>query len=197
MILFITLPILNVLISGLLGRYIGVKNVKLLNVFNLFTLLILLIYYYMNILKTNNEYTLNIFEWINIEYLIINYSFTLDLLSITMLIPIILISLIVNIFAWEYMKDDTHNPRFYTYLALFTLFMIILVLGDNYLILFLGWEYIGVASFLLIGFWYNNIDNVKSSLNALFINKIGDIFFVIALIYLIYIYKSTFQGAQS
>lgn len=68
--------------------------------------------------------------------------------------------------------------------------MIVLVLGDNYLILFLGWEYIGVASFLLIGFWYNNIDNVKSSLNALFINKIGDIFFIIALIYLIYIYKS-------
>nr|NP_038216.1 NADH dehydrogenase subunit 5 [Wickerhamomyces canadensis]Q37024.2 RecName: Full=NADH-ubiquinone oxidoreductase chain 5 [Wickerhamomyces canadensis]BAA03779.2 NADH dehydrogenase subunit 5 [Wickerhamomyces canadensis]BAA06571.2 NADH dehydrogenase subunit 5 [Wickerhamomyces canadensis] len=190
MILFITLPLLNVIISGLLSRYIGVNNIKRLNIINLFIILILLIYYYINIIKTDNEYTLKIIEWINIEYLNINYSFNLDLLSITMLIPIILISLIVNIFAWEYMKDDSHNPRFYTYLALFTLFMIILVLGDNYLILFLGWEYIGIASFLLIGFWYNNIDNIKSSLNALFINKIGDIFFIIALIYLIYIYKS-------
>ena len=190
MILFIFLPFLNVIISGLLGRYIGVTNTKRLNIINLTILLILLIYYYIDILENNNNYVINIMELINIEYLNIDYAFNIDLLSITMLIPIIMISLIVNIFAWGYMIDDSHNIRFYTYLGLFTLFMIILVLGDNYFILFIGWEYIGIASFLLIGFWYNNIDNVKSSLNALLINKIGDVFFIIALIYLIYIYKS-------
>uniref|UniRef100_S5TFE8 NADH-ubiquinone oxidoreductase chain 5 n=1 Tax=[Candida] norvegica TaxID=49330 RepID=S5TFE8_9ASCO len=190
MILFIFLPFINVIISGLLSVYIGEKNTKKLNIMNLSILLIILIYYYIDILKTNNNYVINIMELINIEYLNIDYSFNLDLLSITMLIPIIIISLIVNIFSWGYMLDDPHNPRFNTYLAIFTLFMIILVLGDNYLILFIGWEYIGIASFLLIGFWYNNIDNIKSSLNALFINKIGDVFFIIALIYLIYIYKS-------
>ncbi|ONH64645.1 NADH-ubiquinone oxidoreductase chain 5 [Cyberlindnera fabianii] len=76
-----------------------------------------------------------------------------------MLIPIITISLIVNIFAAGYMESDSHNQRFYTYLALFTLFMIILVLGDNYLMLFI-------------------------------VNKVGDVFFIIGLVYLIYIYKS-------
>lgn len=190
MILFILLPLLNVIISGLFGRYIGVNWTKIINISNLLILLIILIIYYIDILKTDNEYTLNILNFINIEYLIIDYSFTLDLLSITMLIPVITISLIVNIFAAGYMESDSHNQRFYTYLALFTLFMIILVLGDNYLMLFIGWEYIGVASFLLIGFWYNNIDNVKSSLNAMLVNKVGDVFFIIGLIYMIYIYKS-------
>lgn len=190
MILFILLPFLNVLISGLLGRYIGVNWTKIINISNLLILFILLIYYYIDIIKTDNEYTLNILNYVNIEYLTIDYSFNLDLLSITMLIPIISISLIVNIFAAGYMENDSHNQRFYTYLSLFTLFMIILVLGDNYLMLFIGWEYIGVASFLLIGFWYNNIDNVKSSLNAMLVNKVGDVFFIIGLIYLIYIYKS-------
>nr|YP_008474959.1 NADH dehydrogenase subunit 5 [Barnettozyma californica]AGS44230.1 NADH dehydrogenase subunit 5 [Barnettozyma californica] len=190
MILFVFLPFINVIISGLFGRYIGVNNTKKINIINLIILLIILIYYYIDILKTNNNYVINIMELINIEYLNIDYALNLDLLSITMLIPIIVISLIVNLFSWGYMIDDPHNQRFNTYLALFTLFMIVLVLGDNYLILFIGWEYIGIASFLLIGFWYNNIDNIKSSLNALFINKIGDVFFIIALIYLIYIYKS-------
>nr|YP_008475200.1 NADH dehydrogenase subunit 5 [Wickerhamomyces mucosus]AGS44502.1 NADH dehydrogenase subunit 5 [Wickerhamomyces mucosus] len=190
MILFILLPFFNVIVSGLFGRYIGVNNVKLFNITNLIILLFVLIYYYLNIISTDNEYRLNILELIDIEYLTIDYSFNLDLLSVTMLIPVIIISLIVNIFAAGYMENDAHNQRFYTYLALFTLFMIILVLGDNYLMLFIGWEYIGIASFLLIGFWYNNIDNIKSSLNALFINKVGDVFLIIALIYLIYVYKS-------
>nr|YP_008475118.1 NADH dehydrogenase subunit 5 [Cyberlindnera suaveolens]AGS44419.1 NADH dehydrogenase subunit 5 [Cyberlindnera suaveolens] len=190
MILFILLPFLNVIISGLFGRYIGVNWIKIINISNLFIIFLLLIYYYIDILHTDNEYTLNILEFVNIEYLTINYSFNLDLLSITMLIPVIFISLIVNIFAAGYMESDCHNQRFYTYLALFTLFMIILVLGDNYLMLFISWEYIGVASFLLIGFWYNNIDNVKSSLNAMLVNKVGDVFFIIGLVYLIYIYKS-------
>lgn len=190
MILFILLPFLNVIISGLFGRYIGVNNIKIINITNLSILLITLIYYYFNIISTDSQYTLNLFELINIEYLTIDYSFNLDLLSITMLIPVIIISLIVNIFAAGYMESDPHNQRFYTYLALFTLFMIILVLGDNYLMLFIGWEYIGIASFLLIGFWYNNIDNVKSSLNALYINKVGDVFFTISLLFLIYVYKS-------
>lgn len=190
MILFILLPLLNVIISGLFGRYIGVNWTKIINITNLFILFILLIYYYIDILKTDNEYTLTLLNFVNIEYLTIDYSFNLDLLSITMLIPIITISLIVNIFAAGYMESDSHNQRFYTYLALFTLFMIILVLGDNYLMLFIGWEYIGIASFLLIGFWYNNIDNVKSSLNAILVNKVGDVFFIIGLVYLIYIYKS-------
>jgi NADH-ubiquinone oxidoreductase chain 5 len=99
MILFIFLPFINVIISGLLSVYIGEKNTKKLNIMNLSILLIILIYYYIDILKTNNNYVINIMELINIEYLNIDYSFNLDLLSITMLIPIIIISLIVNIFS--------------------------------------------------------------------------------------------------
>jgi NADH:ubiquinone oxidoreductase subunit 5 (subunit L)/multisubunit Na+/H+ antiporter MnhA subunit len=91
-----------------------------------------------------------------------------------MLFPIILISLLVQLFSYEYMKEDPHKVRFNLYLNLFTLKMLILVTGDNLFTLFLGWEGVGLASYLLVNFWYTRIAANHASLKAFLFNRVGD-----------------------
>jgi len=191
--LLFSLPLLGTILSGIFGRYLGINLTKWLCIILLILTNIIAYYIYLIILSIDNIiYTINIGKWIDIDYLTTDYSLSIDMLNITMIIVILTISLLVNIYSYNYMKDDPHQQRFYSYLCLFTTFMILLVLGDNYLIAFIGWEYIGLASFLLIGYWYTSISVVKSSLSALLMNKIGDWLFIITLI-LIINYYGTFN----
>lgn len=98
-----------------------------------------------------------------------------------MLLPVLTVSLLVHIYSMTYMKEDPHNQRFFSYLSFFTFFMILLVSGDNYLTLFLGWEGVGIMSFLLISFWYTRIQAVKSAMSAILYNRVGDLFFVVGM----------------
>jgi NADH-ubiquinone oxidoreductase chain 5 len=98
-----------------------------------------------------------------------------------MLIPVLFISTLVHIFSIDYMSADPHNQRFFSYLSLFTFFMLILVTGANYLVMFVGWEGIGVVSFLLISFWYTRIQAVKSAIQALTMNRVGDMMLSVGL----------------
>lgn len=91
-----------------------------------------------------------------------------------MFIPIIFISFLVQLYSYNYMSGDPHIIRFYSYLSLFTFFMLILVTGDNILILFLGWEGVGLASYLLINFWYHRLAANLAALKAFLINRLGD-----------------------
>jgi len=188
--LLITLPIFSTIISGLLGRYLGINYTKYLCIISLFITSLIVYYIFIDILFNDSQYYLYIYNWLYIDYLDMSYSINIDLLSITMLLPIVTISLLVNIYAYNYMSHDPHQQRFYTYLSLFTSFMIILVISDSYIMAFIGWEYIGVASFLLIGYWYTSISVIKASLSAFLINKIGDWLFIIALIIMINNYGS-------
>lgn len=188
--LLITLPIFSTIISGLLGRYLGINYTKYLCITSLFITSLIVYYIFIDILFNDSQYYLYIYNWLYIDYLDMSYSINIDLLSITMLLPIVTISLLVNIYAYNYMSHDPHQQRFYTYLSLFTSFMIILVISDSYIMAFIGWEYIGVASFLLIGYWYTSISVIKASLSAFLINKIGDWLFIIALIIMINNYGS-------
>lgn len=91
-----------------------------------------------------------------------------------MLFPILLISFLVQLFSYEYMKEDPHNIRFNFYLNLFTLAMLTLVTGNNFFTLFLGWEGVGLASYLLVNYWYTRIAANHASLKAFLFNRIGD-----------------------
>ncbi len=91
-----------------------------------------------------------------------------------MLIPIILVSFLVQLFSYSYMAGDPHITRFYSYLNLFTYQMLLLVTGDNFLTLFLGWEGVGLASYLLVNFWFTRIAANMASLKAFLMNRVGD-----------------------
>nr|YP_008474809.1 NADH dehydrogenase subunit 5 [Ogataea polymorpha]AGS44022.1 NADH dehydrogenase subunit 5 [Ogataea polymorpha] len=169
------------LFSGLLGRYIGVIYTRIFVFTTIFISLIFTYLLYFNIMILNDEYILNIVNWLNVDNLTINWNFLFDKISISVLIPIVTVSTLVHLYGIYYMSHDPHQQRFFSYLSLFTFGMILLVMGDNLLILFLGWELIGVASYLLISFWYTRINAAKSGLNSLLVNKIGDTFLVIGL----------------
>lgn len=107
-----------------------------------------------------------------------------------MLIPVLFISTLVHLFSVDYMSGDPHNQRFFSYLSLFTFFMLILVSGSNYLVMFVGWEGIGIVSFLLISFWYTRIPAVKAATQALIMNRVGDMLLSIGFFAMIALFGS-------
>ncbi len=104
----------------------------------------------------------------------ISWEFLFDQLTVSMLIPVLYISSLIHIFSTDYMAEDPHNQRFFSYLSLFTFFMLVLVSGANFFVMFIGWEGIGVVSYLLINFWFTRIQANKASILAFTMNRIGD-----------------------
>src|ERR1700693_762452 len=146
------LPLLGSLISGLLGRKIGVTGSHFITCFLLFisSLLASIAFYEVGI--CSSPVTINLTSWVESEYMSISWEFLFDSLTVSMLIPVLFVSTLVHIYSISYMAEDPHNQRFFSSLSLFTFFMLILVTGANYLIMFIGWEGIGVSSYLLINF---------------------------------------------
>jgi proton-translocating NADH-quinone oxidoreductase chain L len=124
----------------------------------------------------NNEiFHLTLFFWINLFDFTVEFNFLLDSLSLLMTWIVFTISTVVHIYSLDYMRNDPHILRFILYLNFFTFFMLIFVTAGNFLIMFLGWEGIGLFSYLLITFWYTRIQANKSALKALIVNRLGDI----------------------
>nr|QCQ69080.1 NADH dehydrogenase subunit 5 [Synchytrium taraxaci] len=118
--------------------------------------------------------TLKLGYWIKSNYLNIEWSLLFDSLTVSMLIPVLYISSLVQIYSLGYMDGDPHISRFFSYLSLFTFFMLILITGENLLVLFLGWEGVGLASYLLINFWFTRIAANMAALKAFLMNRVGD-----------------------
>ena len=184
------LPLLSFFFSGLLGRIIGVRGSQLISCLMLLisTILSILIYIEVTINKINMK--INLFNWINSEILNINICFNIDSLTCSMLIPVLIISTLVHIYSIGYMENDPHNQRFFSYLSLFTFMMLILVTSENYLLLFVGWEGVGVCSYLLVSFWFTRVEAIKSSMSAFFTNRVGDCIFTIGIFSIIYLMGS-------
>jgi NADH-ubiquinone oxidoreductase chain 5 len=111
-----------------------------------------------------------------------------------MLIPVLIISSLVHLYSIEYMSHDPHNQRFFSYLSLFTFMMILLVTAENYLIMFVGWEGVGVCSYLLVNFWYTRIAANQSAVTALLTNRVGDCFLTVGMFTAIFTYGSLDYG---
>lgn len=114
------------------------------------------------------------------EILTVHWAMLFDSLTVSMLLAVLVVSSLVHLFSTDYMATDPHNQRFFAYLSLFTFFILVLVTGSNYPVLFLGWEGIGICSYLLIGFWYTRLQANKSAIKALVVNRVGDMFLSIA-----------------
>jgi NADH-quinone oxidoreductase subunit L len=121
------------------------------------------------------------FAWMPVGDLVIDASFQLDQLSMVMVLIITGVGALIHLFSVGYMRDDPGYPRYFAYLNLFVFFMLVLVLGANYPILFIGWEGVGFCSYLLIGFWYSDKANADAGKKAFIVNRIGDFGFLIAM----------------
>ncbi len=132
----------------------------------------------------------SIFEWISSGGFTANWSINIDPLSSVMLVVVTFVSALVHIYSIGYMSHDPHKPRFMSYLSLFTFSMLALVLSDNFLQLFFGWEGVGLCSYLLIGFWYKKETANNAAIKAFIVNRIGDFGLAIA-IFLIFFFFGT------
>lgn len=175
----IFLPFLASILSGLFGRTLGVKGVHIINIICLLVTTILSFIAFYEVVLCNSPVNIELFSWISLEQLKVSWSFYFDELTVSMLIPVLIVSSLVHIYSIGYMGEDPHQQRFFSYISLFTGLMVILVTGNNFLVMFLGWEGVGVCSYLLVHFWYTRIAAVKSAMSAMFTNRIGDFFLTI------------------
>jgi proton-translocating NADH-quinone oxidoreductase chain L len=178
-ILFI--PIFTLLLVCSRMRTIGTTNIATILIsFSGLTFLLCMLNIILG-LKYNFISYITIGNWFNSDLLLINWGFLFDNLTNTMLVIITSISFFVHFYANAYLNTDPHKGRFLWFLSLFTFFMILLVTSVNLLQFFLSWEGVGICSYLLINFWYGRIQANKAAIKALFMNRVGDIFLLIAL----------------
>ena len=182
----IILPLLGSIVSGFFGRKIGVTGSRILSCLSIIITTILAIISFVEVGFTNNPVTINLFKWLDSESFNMAWSFQFDSLTVSMLIPVLIISSLVHFYSIGYMSHDPHNQRFFSYLSLFTFMMIILVTGNNYLLMFVGWEGVGVCSYLLVSFWFTRIAANQSSLSAFLTNRVGDCFLTIGMLVILW-----------
>lgn len=128
---------------------------------------------------------INLFDWIKVGGIDIPFSFQIDQLSILMLLIVTGIGSLIHIYSIGYMSHDAGFGKFFSYLNLFVFFMLLLVLGSNYVIMFIGWEGVGLCSYLLIGFWYTNANYADAAKKAFIMNRIGDLGFLLGVFLII------------
>ena len=167
------------ILSGLFGRALGVKGVHIINISCLILTTLLSFIAFYEVVLCNSPVTVELFSWLSLEHLKVSWSFYFDELTVSMLIPVLIVSVLVHIYSVGYMGEDPHQQRFFAYISLFTGLMLVLVTGSNFLVMFLGWEGVGVCSYLLVHFWYTRVAAVKSAMNAMFTNRVGDYFLTI------------------
>jgi NADH-ubiquinone oxidoreductase chain 5 len=177
----IILPLLGSIVSGFFGRKVGVTGSRIISCLSIMTTTILAIIAFFEIGFNNNPVSINLFKWLDSESFNMVWNFQFDSLTVSMLIPVLVISSLVHLYSIGYMSQDPHNQRFFSYLSLFTFMMIILVTGNNYLLMFVGWEGVGVCSYLLVSFWFTRIAANQSSLSAFLTNRVGDCFLIIGM----------------
>ena len=177
----ITLPLLGSIISGFFGRKVGVTGSQLITCSLVLITTILSVFSFIEVGINGIPVTVQLFRWIDSESLNVLWSFSFDSLTVSMLIPVLVVSSLVHVYSIGYMSHDPHNQRFFSYLSLFTFMMIVLVTSDNYLLMFVGWEGVGVCSYLLVSFWFTRIAANQSSISAFLTNRVGDCFLTIGM----------------
>jgi NADH-quinone oxidoreductase subunit L len=131
--------------------------------------------------STGQPINVDLFNWFSVGSLQVNFSFLVDQLSSIMLLIITGVGFLIHLYSVGYMHDDAGFGKFFAYLNLFVFFMLLLVMGSNYLIMFIGWEGVGLCSYLLIGFWYTNPSYADAAKKAFVMNRIGDLGFLIGI----------------
>ena len=177
----IILPLLGSVVAGFFGRKVGIRGAQLITSLVVIITTVFALLVFLEVGFNNISVSINSFKWIESEWFNIIWGFQFDSLTSSMLIPVLIISSLVHIYSISYMSNDPHNQRFFSYLSLFTFMMLILVTANSYLLMFVGWEGVGVCSYLLVSFWFTRIAANQSSISAFLTNRVGDCFLTIGM----------------
>jgi len=168
-------PFLGFLINVFFGKSLGKTVSGIIGTAAVVVSFLVTIFFFNQITSTEKAIQITLFDWIQISNLKINLGFLLDQLSLLWLLFVTGIGSLIHLYSISYMHDDENMHKFFSYLNLFVFFMITLVIGSNLLVLFIGWEGVGLCSYLLIGFWYKNQDYNDAAKKAFIMNRIGDL----------------------
>ena len=175
-VLFIVfLPLLAAIIAGLFGRWIGTTAAKAITTGSLFIGAALSWPIFIGFLTgANHELVVPVLDFIHSGDLRVNWELRVDTLTAVMLVVVTTVSSLVHLYSWGYMAEDPSQSRFFAYLSLFSFAMLMLVTADNLVQMFFGWEGVGLASYLLIGFWYHKPSANAAAVKAFVVNRVGD-----------------------
>ena len=188
--LVLCLPLFSCLCCLLFGYKIGRIGSIYISIFSMVTTTILALFIFYKVALLHTVITLSLFSWLTNEFFLLKWTFLFDSLSATMLIVVTVVSCVVHIYSTSYMSEDPQLPRFLSYLSLFTFFMLILITANNFLQLFMGWEGVGLCSYLLISFWYTRISAGKAAMKAIVLNRIGDCGLLLAIFIIFLTFRS-------
>ena len=170
----IFLPFFCSMAALIFGRKLGNQGACIITVFGLFVTFIFSVFSFYEVALCASPVYIKLMIWIDSELFNVDWGFLFDTLTVVMCCVVTFVSFLVHLYSTEYMAHDPHLPRFMSYLSLFTFFMLILVTADNYIQMFVGWEGVGLCSFLLINFWFTRIQANKAAIKAMIVNRIGD-----------------------
>lgn len=184
--LIIALPLAGFLINGIIGLFAeNYRNKKqligIIANFAVFIPFLIAVYFFLNINADSEAVVYKLFTWMEVGSFSVDIAYRLDQLSILMTLVVTGVGFLIHLYSMGYMADDEGYWKFFAYLNLFIFAMLNLVLGNNLLLLFLGWEGVGVCSYLLIGFWYHDMAKSDAAKKAFIYNRIGDFAFLIAM----------------
>ena len=172
--LILLLPLIGSLFTGMLGGFLGFRGAALITTTCvLFSSIFSYIAFY-EVALSGSNCSIDLGPWFFSEMFDASWGLYFDSLTVVMLIVITTISTLVHLYSISYMGEDPHLPRFMCYLSIFTFFMLMLVTADNFLQMFFGWEGVGLASYLLINFWFTRLQASKASIKAMLVNRVGD-----------------------
>ena len=189
------LPLAGFIINGLGRNSLHKSVIGFLGSFFVLVSFTLSIGAFLQIKSTGVPINVNLFNWFSVGTFKVSFAFLVDQLSALMLLIITGVGFLIHLYSIGYMHLDEGYGKFFAYLNLFVFFMLLLVLGSNYVIMFIGWEGVGLCSYLLIGYWFTNPSYADAAKKAFIMNRIGDLGFLLG-IYLIYQYFGSFAFAE-
>jgi NADH-quinone oxidoreductase subunit L len=187
-------PLAGALIAGLLGWLIGRRASHVVTIAGMVVSVVAAFLVFRDV-QAGNTFNGPLYTWFTSGNVSMQVGFLIDKLSATMMLVVTFVSLMVHVYTIGYMADDPGYQRFFSYISLFTFSMLMLVMSNNFLQLFFGWEAVGLVSYLLIGFWYTRPTAIYANLKAFMVNRVGDLGFLLG-IALILVYFGTLDYAQ-
>ena len=180
--IIVFLPLLAALVAGLGQRFIGAVAAKTITTAGLFTASLLSWPIFIGFLNgSETAFVAPVMNWVQSGDLSFDWELRVDALTAVMLVVITTVSALVHLYSWGYMEEDPDQPRFFAYLSLFTFAMLMLVTANNLVQMFFGWEGVGLASYLLIGFWYKKPSANAAAIKAFVVNRVGDLGFMLGI----------------
>ena len=174
-------PLVGALVAGLAGKTVGRRGAHTVTILGVLLSFICAVIVLQAVALEGARYNATVYEWMNLGGLKMEVGFLVDGLTAMMMCVVTFVSLMVHVYTIGYMEDDPGYQRFFSYISLFTFSMLMLVMSNNFLQLFFGWEAVGLVSYLLIGFWYTRPTAIYANLKAFLANRVGDFGFVLGI----------------